>query len=138
VIAPSSSAASPGSALSLLSPFPVVRVAGKITRRGTKLRLLAVDAPAGARVIITCKGRSCPFRSSVRSAAAEEVHASNLLRFRSLERKPLRPGVTVTIYVTKPGVIGKYTRFKIRKGKPPARVDSCLAPGSTKPVQCPS
>jgi hypothetical protein len=35
-------------------------------------------------------------------------------------------------------VIGKFTQFKIRKGKPPARVDSCLAPGTQKPMQCPA
>jgi hypothetical protein len=130
---------SPGTSFRLLSPFPVVRIAGRISRRGTRLRMLSVDAPPGARIIILCRGRSCPFRSSARSASAgAEVHAAKMLRFRSLERKELRSGVILTIYVTKPGVIGKFTQFKIRKGKPPARVDGCLAPGTTKPTQCPA
>ena len=31
----------------LLSPFPVVRIAGRITKRGTRVRLLRVSAPGG-------------------------------------------------------------------------------------------
>ena len=40
------------------------------------------------------------------------------------------------VFVTKPGMIGKYTRFKIRKAKAPTRTDRCLMPGSNKPVRC--
>ena len=36
-----------GSSLRLLSPFPVVRIAGRILRRGTLVRLLACTRPAG-------------------------------------------------------------------------------------------
>jgi hypothetical protein len=137
-LAPTQPTASAGPSFRLLSPFPVVRIAGRIGRRGTRLKLISIDAPPGARVMIVCRGRSCPFRSSARSASAGgEVHAAKLLRFRSLERKQLRAGVVITIYITKPGVIGKFTQFRIRKGKPPARVDSCLAPGTTKQTQCP-
>jgi hypothetical protein len=136
--APAQPSASAGPSFRLLSPFPVVRVAGRIGRRGTKLRLLSVDAPPGARVIVVCRGRSCPFRSSARSArTGSEVHAARILRFRSLERKQLKAGVVVTIYITKPGLIGKFTQFRIRKGKPPTRIDSCLAPGTTKQTRCP-
>jgi hypothetical protein len=44
--------------------------------------------------------------------------------------------VKIEVYVTKPGMIGKFTRFTIRKGKAPSRIDRCLMPGSTKPVRC--
>ena len=54
----------------LLSPFPVVRLAGRISKAGTRLRLFAIDAPPGARVVVMCRGRSCPFRLSARSAGA--------------------------------------------------------------------
>jgi hypothetical protein len=50
----------------------------------------------------------------------------------------LRFGVTLEILVSKPGEIGKYTRFAIRRGKLPLRVDRCLDLEGIKPLQCPS
>jgi PKD repeat protein len=130
--------------LRLLTPFPVVRMAGRISKGGTRLRLFAVDAPQGARVVVTCKGRSCPFRLTARSAGSGDagngkVHASSSLRIRQLEKRVLKSGVSITIFVTKPGMIGKYVQFKIRKGRPPVRIDKCLMPSAlNKPVECPS
>jgi hypothetical protein len=126
--------ASPGPAAlgkpRLLSPFPVVRIAGRTTRWGVHLTRLSVDAPPGSVVRVRCKGPSCPFSSSVRAA--------RVVRLRSLERA-LRSGVIIRIYVSSAGAIGKYTVFKIRKGRqPPIRDDSCLMPGSLKPIACPS
>lgn len=115
--------------LRLLSPFPVVRIAGRTTRHGVRLKLLSVNAPPGSRVLIRCKGRSCPFKARSRAAS--------VLRVRRLER-PLRAGVTIRIYVTSGTAIGKYTLFKILKGGAPLRVDGCLLPGSRKPVACPA
>jgi hypothetical protein len=60
------------------------------------------------------------------------------VRIRKLEGRLLRAGVTIKIFVTKAGTIGKYTSIKIRGGQPPKRVDRCLMPGAMKPVQCPS
>jgi len=59
------------------------------------------------------------------------------IEFRRFERS-LRFGVTLEILVSKPGQIGKYTRFAIRRGKLPARVDMCLDPAGVKPLVCPS
>jgi hypothetical protein len=58
------------------------------------------------------------------------------LRIRTIENRFYRAGVKIEVFVTKPGMIGKYTRFKIRKAKAPARIDRCLMPGSNKPVRC--
>jgi hypothetical protein len=66
------------------------------------------------------------------------VRAAKVVRLRSLERA-LRAGVIIRIYVSSTGAIGKYTVFKIRKGRqPPIRDDSCLMPGSLRPIACPS
>jgi PKD repeat protein len=127
----------------LMSPFPVVRIAGSILRRGIKLRRLTVSGPTGATVLVSCKGRGCPVgrqsrvvksgkRSDSRSPSAQ------IVRLRRFERKLLRSGTVIKILVTKPNSIGKYTRFKIRSRKPPARSDRCLMPNSTKPVDCPA
>jgi hypothetical protein len=119
--------------LRALTPFPIVRMAGRIVRSGTKLRVLTVDAPAGSSVTVRCSGRGCPFKKSIRSAKA-----ARKLRIRQLENRLLRKGVLIRILVTKAGTIGKYTSIKIRDRKPPKRVDRCLMPGSTKPAQCQS
>lgn len=113
----------------LMSPFPLVRVAGRILRDGAAIKLLVVHAPSGAKVSIRCSGRGCPFVKSVRMAGR--------VRVRGLERR-LRAGVIVRVFVTKRGTIGKYTRIRIRGGKPPARADRCLPPSSWTPMKCPA
>jgi hypothetical protein len=60
-----------------------------------------------------------------------------LLTFRRFARS-LPAGVTLQIRVAKLGQIGKYTRFTVRRGKLPTRVDSCLDPAGIKPIACPS
>jgi hypothetical protein len=120
----------------LISPFPVVRMTASVSDRGTRIRQLVIQAPDGARVLVRCRGRRCPFRSFARTAV--RVRAAGTVRIRRLARYMLRPGTLIEIRVTKRGEVGKYTRFRIRKGKPPLRVDRCLAPGSRRPARCPS
>jgi hypothetical protein len=43
----------------------------------------------------------------------------------------------VRIFITKPGAIGKYTSFRIRKGNSPKRRDLCMLPGARLPSRCP-
>jgi PKD repeat protein len=120
----------------LLNPFPVIRIAGRITPRGTRVRVLRVDTPAGTKVSIRCTGRSCPFRKQVRSVSPTVQSRSAItVRVRRLERL-LLPGVQVRLYVTKQGAVGKYTRLRFRAGKPPKRADRCLMPGSWAPAEC--
>ena len=116
--------------LELMSPFPVVRLAGRLTRTGVRVTSLDVQAPPGARVQLRCRGRGCPYRRAVGRAAGR-------VSFRRV-RRPFRAGTVFEVSVTKPGTIGKYTRFRIRRGRTPARVDRCLRPGVARPVTCPS
>ena len=126
-----------GPRLALMQPFPVVRIAGAETGSGVRLRLLRVQqAPAGARVTVRCRGRRCPLKSASRVAVSRALQASSL-EFRAFERS-LYFGVTLEILVSKPGEIGKYTRFELRRGKLPTRVDMCLDPAGIKPLPCPS
>jgi hypothetical protein len=120
-----------------MQPFPIVRIAGTETASGIKLRLLRVQqAPAGARITVRCRGRGCPIKS-VRRVAVLKKRAVAPVEFREFERS-LRFGVTLEILVSKPGVIGAYTRYAIRRGKLPDRVDMCLDPAGVKPLVCPS
>ena len=52
-------------------------------------------------------------------------------------RRLLRPGAIVKVRISQADTIGKFTRFRIRRGKVPRRTDRCLMPGSTRPIQCP-
>jgi hypothetical protein len=127
----------------LLAPFPVVRITGKIGRRGARIKRLTVNAPFGATVAVRCRGRGCPFHLSSRTVAAVGRPAKGtpagtaVIRIRKLEKHLLRIGANIKVYVSKSGTIGKFTRFRIRKGKPPLRKDLCLVPGKPAPTECP-
>ena len=132
-------------AFRLMSPFPIVRIAGRVSRRGARIRRLSVNAPPGSAVKIRCIGRGCPFKTASRtvsmrasSGAVPLLPPTRLTLIRRVEGRTLRTRAILRVFVTRSDVIGKYTRFRIRKGKPPARQDSCLIPGSLKPVGCPS
>jgi PKD repeat protein len=112
-----------------MKPFPVVRIAGVVLPNGVVVRILSVRAPRGTRTVVRCAGRGCPAASMARRSATRVV------RFRRLERR-LWAGVTLQLFVRKGGFIGKYTRFVIRAGKAPSRVDRCLMPGRSRPVRC--
>jgi hypothetical protein len=57
------------------------------------------------------------------------------VRFRTFERF-LRGGVRLEVFVAKPGKIGEFTRYTIRGGRPPARLDRCLNGMKLRPVKC--
>jgi PKD domain-containing protein len=116
-------------AAQFLNPFPVVRLVGRTTRTGILIRRLTVQAPSGSRVKVRCRGRGCPRRS--------QVLASDVLRFRRFERR-LRARAVLEVFVTNPNAIGKYTRFKVRKGKAPRRRDLCIPIGGGTPLPCPT
>jgi hypothetical protein len=122
--------------LIVMQPFPIVRIAGSATASGVKVRLLSVQAPGRARIQVRCRGHGCPVRSQSRIAAAGRVGATPI-EFPRFERS-LPAGVRLEIRVSKPGEVGKYTSFVIRRGKLPKRRDSCLDPGGVKPIPCPS
>jgi hypothetical protein len=114
----------------VLRPFPVVRLNVVITHKGARVRLLGVRATPGVRVIVHCRGRGCPWRR--RSLVSED----GSVRFRRLQRR-LRSGTVIEIFAGRPGTVGKYTRFRIRRGLAPARVDACFVAGTGHPSRCP-
>lgn len=116
----------------LMTPFPTVRVAGLAFADGTRIRLLEVrGASRRACVTVRCSGRGCPFKTRRRPATTGRVRLSRFPRL-------LRPRARLQIFVRAPGVIGKYTAFRMRAANGPRRTDRCLMPGSsTKPTRCP-
>jgi hypothetical protein len=115
----------------LLSPFPVVRLRGRISRTSARITLLTVTAPAGSKVSIYCAGRSCPRKRLAVTASRKAV------RVRRFERR-LRAGTVLRIYVTKSGFVGKYTRFQIRRSRSPLRTDLCAQTAGATPRRCPA
>lgn len=115
----------------LLSPFPIVRLRGRADRRGVRVTLLTVRAPAGSKVSVYCAGRSCPRRRVAVNAGRK------LVRVRQFETR-LRGGTVLKVYVTRTGYIGKYTRFRFVNRRAPSRVDRCATTPGTKPRSCPS
>lgn len=121
----------PASMPRLLTPFPIVRLRGRSDRHGVRITLLTVRAPKASRVSIYCTGRSCPRKRLAITAG------SAIVRVRRFEHR-LRGGSVLKIYVTKPGYIGKYTRFRIRSGGVPLRADLCASQPGAKPRGCPA
>jgi hypothetical protein len=121
-----------------MQPFPIVRIAGVETATGVKLSLLSVQAPVGARVTVTCRGRGCRMKPQSRLATASKHarHASSVvLAFRRLERS-FPAGATLEVRVSAAGELGKYTLFAIHSHRLPTRVDSCLSALDPQPVAC--
>jgi hypothetical protein len=85
----------------------------------------------GARVELRCKGRGCPFAKRV--AKVRRNHSANLRR---LIKRRLRAGAVLEVRLTAPGTIGRVTRFRLRKGHPPKKVNLCLPPGAKTPARC--
>ncbi|HYI18963.1 MAG TPA: hypothetical protein VD836_09650 [Solirubrobacteraceae bacterium] len=110
-----------------MKPFPVVRVRGELVGGGARLTLLRVTSGRRATVLARCKGDGCPARRLRRGPG-------RLTRFERF----LPAGLRLTIRVTRPGYVGKYVRLRIRAGRKPARVDSCVVPGTPGPSACPA
>jgi PKD repeat protein len=114
----------------LMSPFPVIRIAGTVLPHGAMIDVLSVRAPRGSRIRVRCVGRGCPVRSMATTSA------TRLVRLRRFERR-LRAGIRLKLFVRKENRIGKYTSFLIRADAPPKRVDLCLFPTRRTPGRCP-
>jgi hypothetical protein len=113
----------------LLTPFPVVRMQGALVRGGARVLRFTVQAPAGARIDVSCGGRGCPRKSLA------TVSTGGVARLKAFERF-LPAGVKLTVRVSRADAIGKYTTLTIRAHGGPLRTDRCLPPGRAAPVRC--
>lgn len=102
-------------------------------RKRVRLDALSVlDAPAGARVEVTCSGRRCPFKR--RATTVKANGRANLRTF--FKQRKLRPRITIDIRITSPNTIGRVGRFAIRRVAIPNLQRLCLPPGAKKPARC--
>jgi hypothetical protein len=91
------------------------------TANGVMLLGLSVSAPHGARVRVTCSAGCSP-----------QARTASAVGFPKLRGAQLRAGSTLAIFVTRPGAIGTYLRYRIARGNF-AKVKRCLNPGSRTP-----
>lgn len=123
----SSAAPPPRSRRQPLSPFPTVRIKGVATRTGARIDLLQVRYARGASVRVVCRGGGCSQRL-VRRVGSGRVPSI---------RGFFKAGATIEVFVTRPGHLGKYSRFFVRSGaRAPRRTDSCVIHGGSRPTSC--
>ena len=107
------------------------------TATGVRIDLLSVRSTGGTRILVRCKGRGCPWarRTSGSSASATRVR---VVRIPGFNRRRLRAGAVIEVFVTREGTIGKYTSLRVRRLRPPERTDGCTAPGAVRAQACPA
>ena len=111
-------------------PLPVLTIQGTVDSRGTvTVSKLLVRALRGSTVAITCSGRACPFKTLKR------IMITSTLRLGKLERR-LKAPLTLTMRIARPGQLGKYVRYVVRRRKPPKRTDQCLDQATGKVRGC--
>jgi hypothetical protein len=114
----------------LLSPFPIVRLAGSVAYGGTSIDLLTVRAPRGSRVLARCRGEDCPLKRLSRIVRRPP------LRLKAAEQI-MPTGTVLEVLVRRGDRIGKFTRFRFRDNRRPSRVDGCLWPRTAQMAPCP-
>ncbi|MDQ6820232.1 MAG: Ig-like domain-containing protein [Actinomycetota bacterium] len=115
----------------------------KYTRSYTTIASMLVNGVSlGTKVVVTCKGRGCPFAARV-SAPSGGVRCSPSDKHRcrrgpialagEFHRSRLTVGTRITVQIRRPGWIGKYYSFLVLPSQTPQVRISCLAPGLSKP-----
>jgi hypothetical protein len=126
----------PSASAGVIYPFPLVRIRGRDFAAGVRIRQLAVKAPAGVRIAVSCSGRRCPIRSArkLSTSSRGRLRWTGFRRFRRF----FPAGVVLQVRASANGKIGAYTRFAVRRRRLPVRSDSCLDVAAVKPIPCPS
>jgi hypothetical protein len=99
-----------------------------------ELRRLEITdvSPLNATVTVRCRGGGCPFATRT---VTGRTNVSFTAAFRGRE---LRVGAAVEVSITAPQRIGKYVRYDIVRGELPKVTRSCLRPGESKRMRCPT
>ena len=115
----------------IASPMRWTFAAGAKT---TKVLAFAVkNAQAGSAILVTCKGKSCPYGHKV-SAVSKSGTTVNLAS--KFNKRQLKPGTRITVYITRTFWMGRYYSFTVRSKRAPKVSNGCLAPGSLSPTKC--
>jgi hypothetical protein len=108
------------------------RFTWRVSHRWTKVTGLSVsEAPPGATVSVTCKGRHkhCP------KARTFTVSAKGKASMRRMFKHRVRAGARIEVVLSAPNTIAKIKRYTLRSGKPPRTRTLCAPPGA-RPAAC--
>ena len=98
---------------------------------GVRLKRFEVkDAPPSARIAVRCRGKHCFKQRTARASAKGEA------KLRSRMPRRMRPGWTVDVVITAPGMIGKVRRYDVRKDEMSDGRTLCLPPGAKRAKRC--
>jgi hypothetical protein len=123
------------------APYTRIAASGKATwlfypgyTRLSSLR--ATDVPAGARVQVRCRGRSCPFKRA-RSKRVRRARKRVEMATAKVKRTEIRPVTTFELRITAPRHVGVVVTWRFtRLRHDPVRRIRCLPPGKRKPRRC--
>jgi hypothetical protein len=106
-----------------------------VTSRFARLTQLVVhNAPKGARIALTCRGRGCTSRKTTRRTVKRELQ--KVVLHRAFRRARLRFGTRLTLHITAAGTIGRTYTDVVKRGQLPVRTTVCRAPGQSRGRSC--
>jgi hypothetical protein len=109
---------------------PILSFDYRATPRRTRFTRLSVKGvPAGATVKATCP-KGCASKTFTKR------NAKGTVSLRRLVRRSLKVGTTITVVVSKPGMLTGVKILRVRARKAPSVATRCLAPGAAKPTVC--
>jgi hypothetical protein len=97
-------------------------------------QLVVHNAPKGARIALTCRGRGCPSRKTTRRTVKRELQ--KVVLHRAFRRARLRFGTRLTLRITAAGTIGRTYTYVVKRGQLPVRTTVCRAPGRSRGRSC--
>jgi hypothetical protein len=98
------------------------------------LKLVVHNAPKGARVVFTCRGRSCPFKKAKRRTSTSVLKP--IVLHRPFRRVRLRPGTKLTVRITASQAVARTYTYVVKRGAPPQTTLRCRAPGARRSRSC--
>jgi hypothetical protein len=105
-----------------------------IARRNARLLSLVVhNAPRGARITLTCKGRGCPIKRRRRTVSRE---LQRVVLHRGFRTRRLRIGTRVRLTITAAETIGRTYTYVVKRGALPTKTTVCRAPGEARGRSC--
>jgi hypothetical protein len=111
---------------------------GKTRKNPPRVRFTAfsfADVQAGDRLVVTCRGRSCPFKTKSRTVSTARAKVSLLKVFK---KRFLRVGTVIDVAQYRANQHARLDRLKIKRGPKIKRTKFCVLVGQTQPGACPA
>ncbi|MDP9294749.1 MAG: MopE-related protein [Actinomycetota bacterium] len=106
-----------------------------VTRTHARLRTLVVhNAPKGARIVLRCTGRGCPFKRARRRTVPRKL--APIVLHRGFRRARLRFGTRLQLTITAAETVGRTYTYVVKRGALPTKTTVCRAPGEARAQSC--